>query len=624
MIRQEDPPQVQQQAPAMTVPQKQLPTNELSPQNINAEIQNTYSSLHQQESLLLVSLQFKKYEETLKEIQEKQEQIIGKQDKYFQKFIDEYIIKQHMVENNIRLQQERINKQIQMIISDPSKTTFNRVKDVEDENYDGATNEETPHESLVRKIKMRHDEELFLMEESYKKQLDIIEKSTVNVEENLKNEIKNVSSLFEEKVNNLKATYEEETIYYKEKLKYMAEQHSNEIKLLKEIQNQKLEELKSEHAMQIDYIKEMKQKETNLLNEGHVLSQKIDAGIEMLGHNVKVVHEIEEKVNQRYDVLASARERSIQSKEKEVILMKNALEKSRELAENERAQLLSLVRNLELKLAEQNVNAQEDRWALQQASATLMARSKAIEREAEYSRNIVDREREQLKTLKESLLAEQEKMVLQLTEEKLLLASEKAKFETSTKLTNNYEVERAKAEAETAIEEAKHLSDRLNQERSLLQRQKSEIQALKHNMADRERELEDKEVELEFLMQDAQKKLKEDKHVLAEAKRMETLYKERMKELQGQWALLSGREKKLAEEKMLLSKERLALYTSMKASKDCVLCSAGGDSQFGKVPLINSYENNFNSKITDPTSVKIRLEAMEDDESEVSKEGSHG
>lgn len=77
LIRQEDPPQVQQQAPAMTVPQKQLPTNELSPQNINAEIQNTYSSLHQQESLLLVSLQFKKYEETLKEIQEKQEQIIG-------------------------------------------------------------------------------------------------------------------------------------------------------------------------------------------------------------------------------------------------------------------------------------------------------------------------------------------------------------------------------------------------------------------------------------------------------------------------------------------------------------------------------------------------------------------
>lgn len=158
----------------------------------------------------------------------------------------------------------------------------------------------------------------------FRKQLDIIEKSTVNVEENLKNEIKNVSSLFEEKVNNLKATYEEETIYYKEKLKYMAEQHSNEIKLLKEIQNQKLEELKSEHAMQIDYIKEMKQKETNLLNEGHVLSQKIDAGIEMLGHNVKVVHEIEEKVNQRYDVLASARERSIQSKEKEVICKYNS------------------------------------------------------------------------------------------------------------------------------------------------------------------------------------------------------------------------------------------------------------------------------------------------------------
>ncbi|CAG9859178.1 unnamed protein product [Phyllotreta striolata] len=615
-VQKEDPP-VQQLAPP---PLTQTQPKDMTPQNINAEIQNTYSSLHQQESLLLATLQFKKYEETLNEIQEKQQEIIGKQDRNFQKFIDEYIVKQQLVENNIRLQQERINKQIQVLISG----SFHKAKlendatGEEDEEKEENVKKDTFHESLIQKIRARHEEELFLMEESYKKQLDLIEKSSSNVEESLKIEMKNVSDLLEGKVNNIKANYEEEIAYYKEKLKSMEEQHAKELKLAKEMHDRRFEELKAEHLTQIDYIKEMKEKEMKLIDEGQVLSQKIDSGIAMLGQNVKILCDIEGKVNQRSDVVTLAREQSLQSKEQEIAMMRNALEKSRETAENDRALLLSLVRNLELKLAEQNANAQEDRWALQQASATLIGRTKAIEREAEYNRAIIDREKDQLKTLKETLLAEQEKLIMQLTEEKLQLAAEKAKFETTSKLTNSYEVERAKAEAEAAIEEAKQLSTRLNQERHALQRQKGELQALRHGLSERERELEDKEAELEYLMQDAQKKLKEDKHVLAEAKRMESMYKERMKELQGQWAVLSKREKKLAEEKMQLSKERLAIYTSLKASKDCVLCNAGGDSQIGKIPG----DNHFNAKTPDLSTMKIRYDAMDEDESEVSKEGS--
>lgn len=77
--------------------------------------------------------------------------------------------------------------------------------------------------------------------------------------------------------------------------------------------------------------------------------------------------------------------------------MRNTLEKCRETTETERSQLLALIRSLETKIAEQNVNAQEDRWALQQASATLAARSAALDREVEYNRTINEREREQLK-----------------------------------------------------------------------------------------------------------------------------------------------------------------------------------------------------------------------------------
>lgn len=77
--------------------------------------------------------------------------------------------------------------------------------------------------------------------------------------------------------------------------------------------------------------------------------------------------------------------------------MRNSLEKCRQTAEEERTQLFVLIRNLETKLAEQNHNTREDRWAFQQASATLVARAAALDREANFSRNMIEREREQLK-----------------------------------------------------------------------------------------------------------------------------------------------------------------------------------------------------------------------------------
>jgi hypothetical protein len=77
--------------------------------------------------------------------------------------------------------------------------------------------------------------------------------------------------------------------------------------------------------------------------------------------------------------------------------MRTTLEKCREAAEKERAELLGLVRTLETKIAEQNQNGREERWAFQQAASTLAARSAAMDREAEFNRAAIEREREQLK-----------------------------------------------------------------------------------------------------------------------------------------------------------------------------------------------------------------------------------
>lgn len=177
-----------------------------------------------------------------------------------------------------------------------------------------------------------------------------------------------------------------------------------------------------------------------------------------------------------------------------------------------------------------------------------------------------------MQTLRSSLLAEQEKIIVQLTEEKLKLSAEKVRIETSNKLYNNYEIEKIKAEAEMAIQVAKDLSHKVNQERDFLYRQKNDTENLQKELADREKALQDKEINLEYLIENTQRKINDDKKIINEAKKLENKYKERLQELQNQWASLADREKKLAEEKVLLSKERLALYTATKQTKNCALC----------------------------------------------------
>lgn len=132
--------------------------------------------------------------------------------------------------------------------------------------------------------------------------------------------------------------------------------------------------------------------------------------------------------------------------------MRQTLEKAREAAENERSQLMSLVRTLEMKIVEQSQNAREERWALQQATATLTAKAAALDREADFNRSLLEREREQIKTLKESILAEQERSLLHITEQRSMLEAEKSRLDTATKLNKTHDPQIARAEIDAAVQ----------------------------------------------------------------------------------------------------------------------------------------------------------------------------
>ncbi|XP_071050187.1 fas-binding factor 1 homolog [Onthophagus taurus] len=539
------------------------------------EYQTAAITMKQQESQILMALQIKKYDENLVQLQRKQQELLNKQEQQFNDLLEKQYIKQQIIENNLKLQQEKINNHIQTMLSQPFKHDFRGENEVDNTKKN---EEETKNEQIneiVKSIKDRSREEMFLLEESYKKQISTLEQTMDSIENRLKSEITNLNEAHQRKCEELNNEHESELKRYKGKLEEIVQIHNEEIKNLRDNHNRIIEEIKYEYQTMIDNIKQNKQTEQILFQNASDYSEKLNNNIKLLNSTSTVLFEVKNKVDYDFNVVNQAKEETLKAKEKEIELMKEALEKSRESTELERSQLLALIRNLEIKIAEQSQNEREERWALQQATAIFTARSKALDRETEYNRTALEREREEIKTLKDTLLGEQEKLILQLTEERLALATERKRFETQSKLSQNYDSQKGKAELEAAIQVAKEAAEMTDRERDVLYKQQAELESLKRVVIDREKKVSFKEKDLEGKIKETLRKSIEGEKAIEDAKTLERNVNNRMREIQMQLNALAGREKKLADEKIAMSKERLKLNNELSRVKKCSLCSAG-------------------------------------------------
>ena len=205
-----------------------------------------------------------------------------------------------------------------------------------------------------------------------------------------------------------------------------------------------------------------------------------------------------------------------------------------------------------------------------------------------------------MQTLKENSLAEHEKIMLQLTEEKLAISAERTRLETSTKLSQNYDTQRAKAEVEAAMQVAKRAAEMTDRERDNLHKMQYEVESLKRSLVDREKRLSSKERELEESLRDSERRSLKGEQALMEARVIQCHYNDRLKDIKKHLTSLTGREKKLTEEKIALSKERLALHTEAKQMK-CCLCATnqtyGANVEDVSEPIATS-ENDFHQLVT--------------------------
>lgn len=134
--------------------------------------QNTSLALQQQETQLVLALQLRKYEENLAEMQKQQHEILLKQEQQFNSLMERQFVKQQMMENNMRLQQERINSHIQLLMSQPpvSSSISEDARVTKVSELKKANSEEIVqlYEQMISSLKQHQHEEIFLLEESYK------------------------------------------------------------------------------------------------------------------------------------------------------------------------------------------------------------------------------------------------------------------------------------------------------------------------------------------------------------------------------------------------------------------------------------------------------------------------
>jgi len=83
--------------------------------NLNLESNQKFNALQQQEAQLVIAAQMKNQERTLLEMQRRQES----QDRKFQALIQQQLQRQQQMEDHIKVQQERINMHIQLMMSQP-------------------------------------------------------------------------------------------------------------------------------------------------------------------------------------------------------------------------------------------------------------------------------------------------------------------------------------------------------------------------------------------------------------------------------------------------------------------------------------------------------------------------
>ncbi|KPI97256.1 Fas-binding factor 1 [Papilio xuthus] len=531
--------------------------------------------LQQQEAQLMVALQLKAQDEKLAAMQLKQKEA--------QRVHREATAAQHAQLDAMLQKQANHRLQMQAIINAHQDRIAQRIKalldsnetgqdgDMIGEDYDnGSKDTESPRNKekkqllqLIQSLQENHDKEIDLMETSYRKQLAFLEFSLSQTEERMKEESDKVVNFYMEKINWLEEHHGLYKKWTEENTSSLIERHNDEKEMLRQQHMENVKVLQEHHTALMENIKNAVKQEQVLMRDSAGFSSDIQELLANVRDNKIKCEHLVEKVTTLSDKTQSEAERSLQVRETQINDMIQQLKKEREYFEKEKSETKDTIQTLEVRIKQMTTTIEEDTAVLKQKKMEFEFEKATFSKQTEFAKNVLKKQDEEM--LKEELQREYKEKISRIEEEKskLLKDSSLVAKEKATVQSLRMELEKTKAELEAQLEE-------MTEERSKLVREKQDLHM-------EEQRIIAKSKDLDLLTKAALEKQSQAEKKYSEAENQQRRYEERMHKLQEHIVSLNSREKQIAKEKIVLSRERINLHNDwkqMEGKQQCSLCRA--------------------------------------------------
>ncbi|XP_068974423.1 putative leucine-rich repeat-containing protein DDB_G0290503 isoform X1 [Bombus flavifrons] len=552
--------------------------------------QNALVNMQQQEHELRTAAILSQQNEQLNKISSAQHSMMHNQEEQFNALLKLQFEKQLLLEKQIKMQQERINQYIHVLMTQPgsvSSTTsiytscksdlcedekkfVNEIKDMKDiiKRLEG---EKSKLENKLSTIDEKYNNEISFQAEFYERQISFLKDSITKSEERVKQEIEYLETNYITKFEKLRDEKLQLENQCKEEIHNLKNKHAQHIEELCKLHSENVTLLQREYYNIIESISKAKQIEAQMIETMTTRKTDIEDILQKANVIIEGMVENKNRLEIKHNEIMESEANILKLQEDDIKAQKHELKYQNSVLEEHRNKFIETTEKFDTHLTQLITELQKQSTLYTQATETLQKKTTNLLREKELFEEKMKWERDYMQALKEAWVKEQEKQLKLLAEEKEVIAIEKTHLEVLNKLKSN-SGETIKVELETAIKTAQDANASASREKLKWQEKINELNVYKQILQDKENLLILHAKELEYLTQSALTKKEEGVKALKNAKHLENQNKEKFNQLQIQIQALMEREKKVATERYNVTKDKikgvLSAYETERPERD--------------------------------------------------------
>ncbi|XP_063859790.1 fas-binding factor 1 homolog isoform X2 [Scylla paramamosain] len=346
---------------------------------------------------------------------------------------------QQMMAELLRTQQEAANKRYQEAVSTMGQfamvppaapqgdtaTATEQQKNIE-VNLKEAETEAAKAKAELDLLRKQHAQEVALLEESHRRQLEVERGVWGRVEARLREERDSLLSDFQSKLSLLQEEKKSLSTSYQGQLVAVKEEWSQAVERTRELYTGMLDRVREEHSATLERVSHLKDLELKAAVAASGHAKEVEVVMTQLETNTSELTELTASINTRHDSALELTQRALKMKEKQLQDFEGQLAASRAEAENERGRLNTLIHRLENTLLQQGSEVEKERWRLAQERMKVEIERQAMMEERKHLQLSTETERMNLAKARENLLSEHRTLLQSVAQQKQELTNAQA------------------------------------------------------------------------------------------------------------------------------------------------------------------------------------------------------